>query len=234
MIFSPFVKQTNKKNPAAKRNKERAFFFDPPHPRFFIAAESPSPLVLLRRALLAESRCRALRKKRATAKRRLPANPAAKKKEYLGSAGSFSVALPAAAAAARMLAQIQKEKNSRGESRASSAACVSHPTPILRAGTFLTPPTDQGHLQSPSLAVEAQEGEFSVSPQKVLARRLSSTTCIPRDCFLPLTSMTNLGNVDLGVAASRPGFPAGLKVRTLGTRGCTGLFFESSLSRSES
>ena len=196
-------------------------------------AESPSPLVLLRRALLAESRCGALRKKRATAKRRLPANPAAKKNN-LGSAGSFSVALPAAAAAARMLAQIQKEKNSRGESRASSAACVSHPTPILRAGTFVTPPTDQGHLQSPSLAVEAQEGEFSISPQKVLARRLSSTTCIPRDCFLPLTSMTNLGNVDLGVAASRPGFPAGLKVRALGARGCTGRFFESSLSRSES
>ncbi len=112
--FFPYVKQTNKKNPAAKRNKERAFFFDPPpQPRFFIVAESPSPLVLLRRALLAESRCGALRKKRATVKRRLPANPAAKKKN-LGSAGSFSVALPAAAAAARMLAQIQKEKKLKG------------------------------------------------------------------------------------------------------------------------
>ena len=230
MIFSPYVKQTNKKNPAAKRNKERAFFFDPDssswpslHPRWCCYGER-----CLRRVAVALCERRGRRRRDAS----LPTQQ--QKKKNLGSAGSFSVALPAAAAAARMLAQIQKEKNSRGESRASSAACVSHPTPILRAGTFVTPPTDQGHLQSPSLAVEAQEGEFSISPQKVLARRLSSTTCIPRDCFLPLTSMTNLGNVDLGVAASRPGFPAGLMVRALGARGCTGRFFESSLSRSES
>jgi hypothetical protein len=43
-----------------------------------------------------------------------PCQPSSKKKEYLGSAGSFSVALPAAAAAARMLAQIQKEKKLKG------------------------------------------------------------------------------------------------------------------------
>jgi len=110
MIFSPYVKQTNKKNPAAKRNKERAFFFDPDssswpslHPRWCCYGER-----CLRRVAVALCERRGRRRRDAS----LPTQQ--QKKKNLGSAGSFSVALPAAAAAARMLAQIQKEKKLKG------------------------------------------------------------------------------------------------------------------------